>query len=201
MTLYEELELTPDCTFEEIKQQYRTLARLHHPDLGGDEEKFKRIKFAYEVLSDPIRRKQYDESETTNEPLDINKEAITELAHLFFSVIATFDCDNGNLIETLKNEVIRIAKRLQDEQTLNEKYIRNIELIKQKLKLKNPNDEDVILSFIEKQLESRYQDRKTINHKIEIVALMGPILEKYEYGFIELFNEVPTVMETETKTQ
>ena len=67
MTLYDELELSPSCSMEDIKQQYRTLASVHHPDKGGDEERFKRIKFSYEVLSDSARRKQYDETKTTNE--------------------------------------------------------------------------------------------------------------------------------------
>jgi curved DNA-binding protein CbpA len=200
MTLYEELELPTFCTFDEIKHQYRILAGVHHPDKGGDEEKFKRIKFAYEVLSDPIRRKQYDETKTTNEPNDIHKEAISELACLFFSIIPTFDCANGNLIETMKAEVIRIKLRLDGEEQLNEKYISNIEIVKQKLKLKNPNEENVIMSFVDTQLESRYQDRKVIKHKIEIMNHMTPILEKYEYGFMELFNDAP-IMEIEAKTE
>ena len=76
MTLYDDLELQPDCSFEDIKHQYRTLAKKHHPDLGGDAEVFKRIKFAYEVLSDPDRRKQYDETKTTTGSINIRIEAI-----------------------------------------------------------------------------------------------------------------------------
>ena len=62
MTLYDELELTPDCSFDDIKHQYRTLAGIHHPDKGGDEEKFKKqgmdAKFPndFEVLKKYIRR-------------------------------------------------------------------------------------------------------------------------------------------------
>jgi len=49
----------------EIKKAFRQLARKHHPDVARDkkasEEKFKEINEAYEVLSDPEKRRQYDE--------------------------------------------------------------------------------------------------------------------------------------------
>lgn len=58
--LYEALELAPEASQEDIKKSYRKLVRTHHPDKGGDEHKFKEIQAAYEVLSDPEKRKMYD---------------------------------------------------------------------------------------------------------------------------------------------
>jgi DnaJ family protein A protein 2 len=62
MSLYEELELTETCTKDEIKKSYRRLAMLHHPDKGGNEEKFKKISSAYETLFDDNKRRDYDNS-------------------------------------------------------------------------------------------------------------------------------------------
>lgn len=58
---YKTLGVSKDATADEIKKAFRKLARTHHPDAGGDEAKFKEINEAYEVLSDPEKRKMYDQ--------------------------------------------------------------------------------------------------------------------------------------------
>jgi DnaJ family protein A protein 2 len=57
---YKLLEIERNATDAEIKKAYRKLAVKHHPDKGGDPEKFKEISKAYEVLSDPDKRSKYD---------------------------------------------------------------------------------------------------------------------------------------------
>eukprot|EP01083_Nonionella_stella_P152667 489677_1 len=59
--LYETLEVSKDADAKEIKKSYRRLSRIHHPDKGGDEHKFKEISAAYEILSDDDKRKLYDQ--------------------------------------------------------------------------------------------------------------------------------------------
>ena len=57
---YEILEIQKTATKDEIKQSYKRLAKIHHPDKGGDKEIFQNIQVAYEVLSDDIKRQEYD---------------------------------------------------------------------------------------------------------------------------------------------
>ncbi len=68
---YRLLELTPQASQEKIKQSYRRLARKFHPDVSEDpqaESKFKLIKEAYEVLSNPQSRLAYNYERTVLKP-------------------------------------------------------------------------------------------------------------------------------------
>jgi DnaJ-class molecular chaperone len=57
---YSILGVNKNATEAEIKTAFKKLGLKHHPDKGGDEEKFKEINEAYSTLKDPQKRKQYD---------------------------------------------------------------------------------------------------------------------------------------------
>ena len=74
--LYEELGLKKNATKSEIKSSYRSLVKQHHPDAGGEKERFLAIQNAWEILNDPIKKEQYDKN--------------------FFSSSSSFDSLNEN---------------------------------------------------------------------------------------------------------
>jgi DnaJ-class molecular chaperone len=61
---YDTLSISPDATIEDIKKAYKKKAMQWHPDRNKGsieaEDKFKEVSFAYQILSDPIKRKTYD---------------------------------------------------------------------------------------------------------------------------------------------
>ena len=66
--LYAILGIERSASPDEMKKAYRRLARKYHPDVNNDDdaaERFKEINLAYEVLSDPQKKQQYDAYGTT----------------------------------------------------------------------------------------------------------------------------------------
>ncbi|MDX2046754.1 MAG: DnaJ domain-containing protein [Chitinophagaceae bacterium] len=74
---YKILEITQSATLDEIKKSFRRLALIYHPDRNpGDkvsEGKFKEINEAYEILTNNIKRKKYDDDYNTERQVHSNK--------------------------------------------------------------------------------------------------------------------------------
>ncbi len=75
---YKTLGVSRNATQEEIKKAYRKLARQYHPDAGGDENKFKDVNEAYEVLGDEQKRKVYDQYGTVAGPSGSNYRGVQQ---------------------------------------------------------------------------------------------------------------------------
>ena len=79
MDHYSTLGVPKNADAKSIKKAYKKLASKHHPDKGGDAEQFKLVSEAYETLSDPQKRRQYDQPthgphgfSQQNRPFDMN---------------------------------------------------------------------------------------------------------------------------------
>ena len=57
---YEELGIKKNATKHEIHSAYRSLVKKHHPDAGGEKERFLAIQIAWETLKDTIKKEKYD---------------------------------------------------------------------------------------------------------------------------------------------
>jgi DnaJ-class molecular chaperone len=68
-SLYDTLGVSKSDTCTAIKKAYLKLARIHHPDKGGDAEKFKEITKASDILTDEKKRRIYDETGMTDEQM------------------------------------------------------------------------------------------------------------------------------------
>ena len=107
---YEVLEIPKTASADEIKKSYRKLSLTHHPDRGGDEEEFKKISEAYQVLSDPEKKRMYDN------PFD---KLFT--GSLFTGGFPSRDTDTSNLFTSLFGSVggIHVSRASKTSKTSN----------------------------------------------------------------------------------
>ena len=91
---YEVLGVSKTATDEEIKRAFRKLAKQYHPDnkQTGDEAKFKEVGEAYAILSDPQKRKQYDQ---------FGHQAFTNNGNAGFSGFSADDIDLGDIFSEI----------------------------------------------------------------------------------------------------
>lgn len=68
MDYYQTLGVGKTASQDDIKKAYRKLAAKHHPDRGGDTATFQSIAQAYDTLSDPNKRAQYDSPQHSFDP-------------------------------------------------------------------------------------------------------------------------------------
>src|SRR3972149_1057163 len=75
---YKTLGVSKNASSDEIKRAYRKLAHQYHPDKNTshtDGVRFKEINEAYQILSDPQKRAQYDQFGTVGEPGGFGNQA------------------------------------------------------------------------------------------------------------------------------
>jgi molecular chaperone DnaJ len=129
--LYKVLEVSKEASQDEIRRSYRRLARKYHPDANpGDkqaEERFKGIQQAYEVLSRPEKRREYDEgprtffgSQGAGQPGGAAFEDFSDLLGGFGNLGDIFGHSSGTArTASVKGENITVNVRLSFKDALN----------------------------------------------------------------------------------
>jgi len=121
---YEILNVESDASIEEISKNYRSMARKHHPDHGGNIEMFELLSRAYGCLSDDNLRKRYDLEYLNNKNEDNKNEHMLDY---FKSGFDRFKMENTKPLN--KDEINKLYDNVFDKQekdkALNEDNMKN----------------------------------------------------------------------------
>ena len=180
-SLYDDLELPKTCTSEEIKQKYRILAQLHHPDKGGDVEKFKRMKLAYEVLNDPIKREHYDSTGDHYNDINIDSEVMGRLAFMVSQFVQHINPEFDDLILKMKIEIRALQQLTTNAIVECNDLIAKFNIISKKIRLKKEG-ENLLKLVVDKKVLGLHNE--VINHKrgLIVFARMLEVLDDYHYS-------------------
>jgi len=143
---YETLEINKNASPEEIKEAYRNKAMNSHPDHGGSHEDICGVTEAYGILSDPVKRKRYDETGQSNnlpEEERVKEKASGLLINSFMRTVQ----ENISSPDLLHTDIIKLITENLENKLLE---INN--------KIKSLGDKKVILEEVKKRLEHRGGD-------------------------------------------
>jgi hypothetical protein len=121
-------------TPETITKAFRQKSKLHHPDRGGDPVKFQEVKLAYEVLSDPDRRRRYDETgEYDDGPkLDEKQSKLVQCLNATFTHVCQQLIAQGISLVS-ENLVSWMARCVKQNLGIHKKAIREMEKARSQL--------------------------------------------------------------------
>lgn len=96
---YTTLGVGSNATLDDIKSVYRKLAKKYHPDVAGNQDKedleiFNEIGKAYEILSNPDKRRQYD-AEQSNAPVTDMQAVASDIVAEYFSQFSQTKTTHG----------------------------------------------------------------------------------------------------------
>lgn len=109
MNPYEVLGVDKDADKKTIRSSYKKLVAIHHPDKGGDTQKFQEIQEAHDLLMDPARRARFDKTGRTDEN-KITPQAIANYIEGLMQSVVIAQAPNGftdsPVFENIKDKVI-----------------------------------------------------------------------------------------------
>ena len=189
--LYDRLGIGPQAGEKMIKEAYRRAVKTAHPDAGGVmPEEFFRITEAYEILSDPEKRKRYDETGRTDEN-KITESRIREFINSTIQNVVNAERPDGSTDdptwEDIRNKVIlslhearnMISKNLKK----SEKKHRRAQILLSRFKKRTGTDQafDPVGDAIRDQIKRLEEEINTHADALALSEAVEEVLNDYLY--------------------
>ena len=179
-SLYDTLGVGKDADPEEVKRAYRRRAKQTHPDAGGKTEEFQAVAAAYQVLADPARRRQYDETGAAGEVVDEEAQVLNLVGNLVFQIIEAVDVAHVDVIDLARQEVKKAIKDTQAQRQQHQKAIAKRERAAKRL-LRRKAGANRLGMMLEHEIAKMKAGLAQAAKAIEIRERMLKMLDDYDY--------------------
>lgn len=177
MSLYDELGLSSDATQDEIKEAYRRRASETHPDKdGGDHAAFIRVKAAYDVLSDPQKRAEYDALGDMEGP---EFQLRNTIAQAFSHFAQLDDLPDMDIVKVIREEFVKSRLNARRQLKKLRKVIRNYKRMTKKIRSRN----QVVQKLLYKRRGELVKQAVTLRMQISLGGLLLETINEYEYDW------------------
>lgn len=197
---YETLNIPKNATQEEIKKSYYDKAKKEHPDIGGNEEKFKETSQAYALLSDPKKREYYDEyGEEPKESNTLNKAAnlVNSLIDQMLQKYQPQEILRQNFIKEMKGAVNDNISKLNEEKskqnTMMDRLCELSDIFNERLKFKIKDKPNIFAINIDQKKTDIKKNIKALEEQNLVLEKAIEILNDFEFDFK---NDIETQMST-----
>lgn len=193
MNPYEELGVGPDATDKEIRDAFKRLAKEHHPDLnGGDDERFKPIKAAYDLLTDPKTKKDYDDFGIVpgDQASQLRKRAMAECTRLFGAVLEEADPDKLHRVDLIgimsamaMQELEGHERNVKDLDALAKRYRKALKVIQKRMKRKETMKRDIFAMSLEQNIAKVDGAKAQARMHVDLWKEVMDVLTDHEFDF------------------
>jgi len=193
LNYYKILGVRRNASVDTIKKAYRRLAMQHHPDRGGDQERFKPIQEAHDVLMDPEKKAYYDEHGTP-------PPKGPDIMAMSFKVLTNWFIALGNQFEWAKGPYVREIRR-QNAKKLNEleNQLESISQTKErvsKLSMSAGDAENPLGAALLHVKDEMERNKKQAELMLRVHQKVEELMESYEDDYVEPQQMVRVFIQT-----
>lgn len=183
---YQVLDIKRTATAAQIKQAFRKAARNNHPDTGGTAEKFNDVMRANLILSDPIRRKRFDEDGVVDErkPEQSVPAAMQHIIGFFCNAVVQAASQN---VSTCQVDLVQAAKNFFNDQINQLRKQKDVPTkanalaakVVERIKTKNKND--LLKLALKNQIREGENNIRQLDERIVQMQDAITLLRDYEF--------------------
>lgn len=171
---YETLGVKRDASPDEIKKAHRRGVRAKHPDRGGKKEDFHKVQEAYEILSDPERKKLYDETgKTASSSVNIPME----VSNLICQMVNEGNVKTMDFVElarqSIEASIVRMAKEIEILQKRADKF--------EEAAIRMKSKEPVVIEMLKQTAALQMSSIDALSAKMDLGRQMLEFLEGCSY--------------------